>query len=55
MIQFTCIECEHKYTDVTGVPEERMCNKCLREDADPGIDPHLASQIDAHCNEQPWK
>ena len=24
MIQFTCIECEHKYTDVTGVPEERM-------------------------------
>ena len=58
MIQFTCIECEHKYTKVTGVPEERMCNKCLREDAHPGMDsinPHIAAQIDSHCNDLPWK
>ena len=33
MIEITCIECDHKYTEVTGIAEERMCNKCLWEDA----------------------
>ena len=52
MIQFTCINCEHKYTQITGDCEERMCNECLYTDT---IDPHMQGQIDSHCNDQSWK
>ena len=32
MIEFTCCVCGHKYTELTGDPEERMCNDCLGEE-----------------------
>ena len=31
MIEFTCCECGHKYTDATGDTEERMCNDCMSD------------------------
>ena len=32
MIEFTCCVCGHKYTEVTGDVDERMCNDCLEAD-----------------------
>ena len=29
MIEFTCCECGHKYTDATGDVDERLCEDCL--------------------------
>ena len=26
---YTCIECEHKYSEIDGDTDERMCFKCL--------------------------
>ena len=26
---YTCIECGHKYSDIDGDTDERMCNECL--------------------------
>ena len=30
--EYTCIECEHLYDDRDGDTDERMCNKCLKEE-----------------------
>ena len=29
LIEYTCIDCLHKYTEETGDTEERVCNDCL--------------------------
>ena len=29
LIEYTCIDCLHKYTEETGDTEERVCNDCI--------------------------
>ena len=37
MIEWTCLECENKYTNgIDGDAEERMCFKCLNKGDDNG-------------------
>ena len=31
MTEWTCIRCGHKYNEVTGDTDEKMCHQCLNE------------------------
>ena len=44
MTEWTCIECEGKYTDLSGDTDERICEECA-EKKDHG------EEIDSNVNE----
>ena len=33
-MEFTCCVCEHKYTEMTGDADERMCHECMYDPPD---------------------
>ena len=45
MIEWTCIQCENKYTQDSGDTEERMCNECLLDNEDKNLCLNLKHSI----------